>query len=136
MPLYFCETHSEGVVQLGPYTFKNGYLRTTPGNDSTVGPILQNFYGCKRLSDAEEAAKNKEWSAAKTTKTVSPDDLTAEQKAAIHAELAAKAEADAEAKEKADAEAKAKADAEAKAKADAEAKAKADAAAKAKTEQK
>ena len=116
MPLYFNENHSKGVVQLGPYTFKGGYYRTSVGNDSTIGPILTTFYGCRRLTDEEEAAKNKEWAAKKNPTS----DLSDEEKANIQRELEEKlkAETAAKAKAKEEAEAKAKEEAEAKTKAE------------------
>lgn len=87
MSLYFNETHKKGIVQLGPYTFKNGYIRTSPANDQTIGRILTQFYGCVRLTDEEEKAKNDEWASKK-------DSLTDAQKAQIHKELQEKADAD------------------------------------------
>lgn len=130
MALYFNSVHSKGVVQLGPYTFKGGYIRTSDANDKTVGPILVTFYGCARLTAEEEQAKNEEWSKKKNPNS----DLSDEEKANIHNELEAKQrEAAEEAKRAAEEaakkvdEANAKAAAEAKAKAEAEAKAAADA---------
>lgn len=103
MALYFNAAHSKGTVNLGPYKFKNGYLRTTSANDAVVGLMLVTYYGCRKLTAEEEAEKDAEWQAAREARESAAakqesSQLSDEEQAKIHAELEAKAAADAAAK--------------------------------------
>ncbi len=137
MPQYYYNKNHAQHDQLrsGPYVFRNGLIKTDDANDSTVGPILVTFYGCRKVSDVEALAVLEKYnSSALETEgelikaQIAVDKAKAEddaKKAKVAAdEDSAKAEA-----LKAEA-AKAKAEADAKAKAEADAKAKAEAGAK------
>ena len=150
MPQYYYNKNHAQHDQLrsGPYVFRNGLIKTDDANDSTVGPILVTFYGCRKVSDVEALAvlekynssaletegelikaqiaadKAKAEDDAKKAKAAADEDSAKAE--ALKAEAAkAKAEADAKAealKAEAEADAKAKAEADAKAKAEAGAK--------------
>ena len=147
MPQYYYNKNHAQHDQLrsGPYVFRNGLIKTDDANDSTVGPILVTFYGCRKVSDVEALAVLEKYnSSALETEgelikaQIAADKAKAEddaKKAKVAAdEDSAKAEAlkalKAETVNKLEADAKAKADADKKAKAEADAKAKADAGAK------
>ena len=133
---YYNKNHAQhDQMRSGPYVFRNGLIKTDDANDSTVGPILVTFYGCRKVSDVEALAVLEKYnSSALGTEgelikaQIAADKAKAEddaKKAKVAAdEDSAKAEA-----LKAEA-AKAKAEADAKAKAEADAKAKAEAGAK------
>ena len=144
MPQYYYNKNHAQHDQLhsGPYVFRNGLIKTDDANDSTVGPILVTFYGCRKVSDVEALAVLEKYnSSALETEgelikaQIAADKAKAEddaKKAKVAAdEDSAKAEAlKAETAKKLEADAKAKADADKKAKAEADAKAKAEAGAK------
>ena len=147
MPQYYYNKNHAQHDQLrsGPYVFRNGLIKTDDANDSTVGPILVTFYGCRKVSDVEALAVLEKYnSSALETEgelikaQIAADKAKAEddaKKAKVAAdEDSAKAEAlkalKAETVNKLEADAKAKADADKKAKAEADAKAKAEAGAK------
>ena len=133
---YYNKNHAQhDQLRSGPYVFRNGLIKTDDANDSTVGPILVTFYGCRKVSDVEALAVLEKYnSSALETEgelikaQIAADKAKAEddaKKAKVAAdEDSAKAEAlKAEAaKAKAEADAKAKAEADAKAKAEADAK--------------
>ena len=146
MPQYYYNKNHAQHDQLrsGPYVFRNGLIKTDDANDSTVGPILVTFYGCRKVSDVEALAVLEKYNssaletegelikaqiAADKAKAKAEDDA---KKAKVAAdEDSAKAEAlKAETAKKLKADAKAKADADKKAKAEADANAKAEAGAK------
>ena len=147
---YYNKNHAQhDQMRSGPYVFRNGLIKTDDANDSTVGPILVTFYGCRKVSDVEALAvlekynstaletegelikaeiaadKAKAEDDAKKVKAAADEDSAKAE--ALKAETAKKLEADAK---KLEADAKAKADAYKKAKAEADAKAKAEADAK------
>ena len=147
---YYNKNHAQhDQMRSGPYVFRNGLIKTDDANDSTVGPILVTFYGCRKVSDVEALAvlekynstaletegelikaeiaadKAKAEDDAKKAKAAADEDSAKAE--ALKAETAKKLEADAK---KLEADAKAKADAYKKAKAEADAKAKAEADAK------
>ena len=147
MPQYYYNKNHAQHDQLrsGPYVFRNGLIKTDDANDSTVGPILVTFYGCRKVSDVEVLAVLEKYnSSALETEgelikaQIAADKAKAEddaKKAKVAAdEDSAKAEAlkalKAETVNKLEADAKAKADADKKARAEADAKAKAEAGAK------
>lgn len=147
MPQYYYNKNHAQHDQLrsGPYVFRNGLIKTDDANDSTVGPILVTFYGCRKVSDVEALAVLEKYnSSALETEgelikaQIAADKAKAEddaKKAKVAAdEDSAKAEAlkalKAETVNKLEADAKAKADADKKARAEADAKAKAEAGAK------
>ena len=133
---YYNKNHAQhDQMRSGPYVFRHGLIKTDDANDSTVGPILVTFYGCRKVSDVEALAVLEKYnSSALETEgelikaQIAADKAKAEddaKKAKVAAdEDSAKAEAlKAEAaKSKAEADAKAKAEADAKAKAEAGAK--------------
>ena len=143
---YYNKNHAQhDQMRSGPYVFRNGLIKTDDANDSTVGPILVTFYGCRKVSDVEALAVLEKYnSSALETEgelikaQIAADKAKAEddaKKAKVAAdEDSAKAEAlkalKAETVNKLEADAKAKADADKKAKAEADAKAKAEAGAK------
>ena len=143
---YYNKNHAQhDQLRSGPYVFRNGLIKTDDANDSTVGPILVTFYGCRKVSDVEALAVLEKYnSSALETEgelikaQIAADKAKAEddaKKAKVAAdEDSAKAEAlkalKAETVNKLEADAKAKADADKKAKAEADAKAKAEAGAK------
>ena len=140
---YYNKNHAQhDQMRSGPYVFRNGLIKTDDANDSTVGPILVTFYGCRKVSDVEALAVLEKYnSSALETEgelikaQIAADKAKAEDDAkkakAAADEDSAKAEAlKAETAKKLEADAKAKADADKKAKAEADAKAKAEADAK------
>lgn len=141
MPQYYYNKNHAHHDQLrsGPYVFRNGLIKTDDANDSTVGPILVTFYGCRKVSDVEALAVLEKYNskALETEGVLIKEKIAADKaKAAEEAkkakadavEDAAKAEAlKAAMDEKLEADKKAKEEADAKAKADANAKAKTDA---------
>lgn len=143
---YYNKNHAQhDQMRSGPYVFRNGLIKTDDANDSTVGPILVTFYGCRKVSDVEALAVLEKYnSSALETEgelikaQIAADKAKAEDDAkkakAAADEDSAKAEAlkalKAETVNKLEADAKAKADADKKAQAEADAKAKAEAGAK------
>lgn len=54
---YYNKNHAQhDQMRSGPYVFRNGLIKTDDANDSTVGPILVTFYGCRKVSDVEALA--------------------------------------------------------------------------------
>lgn len=49
--------------QSGPYVLNFGIISVLSPADSTVGPILVNYYGCKKVSAAQAAAHLKKMKA-------------------------------------------------------------------------
>ena len=141
MPQYYYNKNHATHDQLrsGPYVFRNGLIKTDDANDSTVGPILVTFYGCRKVSDVEALAVLEKYNskALETEGVLIKEKIAADKAKAAEeakkakadaADDAAKAEAlKAAMNEKLEADKKAKEEADAKAKADADAKAKADA---------
>ena len=129
MPQYYYNKNHAQHDQLrsGPYVFRNGLIKTDDANDSTVGPILVTFYGCRKVSDVEALAVLEKYnsSALETEGELIKAQIAADK---------AKAEDDAKKAKVAADEDSAKAEAlkaeAAKAKAEADAKAKAEAGAK------
>ena len=137
MPQYYYNKNHAQHDQLrsGPYVFRNGLIKTDDANDSTVGPILVTFYGCRKVSDVEALAVLEKYnsSALETEGEIIKAQIAADKAKAEDDAKKAKVAADKDS-EKAEAlkaeAAKAKAEADAKAKAEADAKAKAEAGAK------
>ena len=142
MPQYYYNKNHAQHDQLrsGPYVFRNGLIKTDDANDSTVGPILVTFYGCRKVSDVEALAVLEKYnsSALETEGELIKAQIAADKAKAEDDAKKAKAAADEDSAKaealkaealKAEA-AKAKAEADAKAKAEADAKAKAEAGAK------
>ena len=137
MPQYYYNKNHAQHDQLrsGPYVFRNGLIKTDDANDSTVGPILVTFYGCRKVSDVEALAVLEKYnsSALETEGELIKAQIAADKAKAEDDAKKAKAAADEDSAKaealKAEA-AKAKADADKKAKAEADAKAKAEAGAK------
>lgn len=127
---YYNKNHAaHDQLRSGPYVFRNGLIKTDDANDSTVGPILVTFYGCRKVSDVEalavlekynskaletegaliqakiESDKAKTVEEAKKAKADAADDAAKAE--ALKAAADEKLEADKKAKEKADAKAKA-----------------------------
>ena len=143
---YYNKNHAQhDQMRSGPYVFRNGLIKTDDANDSTVGPILVTFYGCRKVSDVEALAVLEKYnSSALETEgelikaQIAADKAKAEddaKKAKVTADKdSAKAEAlkalKAETVNKLEVDAKAKADADKKAQVEADAKAKAEAGAK------
>ena len=135
---YYNKNHAQhDQLRSGPYVFRNGLIKTDDANDSTVGPILVTFYGCRKVSDVEALAVLEKYnsSALETEGELIKAQIAADKAKAEDDAKKAKVAADedsakAEAAKKLEADAKAKADADKKAKAEADAKAKADAGAK------
>lgn len=96
MAFYYNENF-KGVqnVQSGPYTFKYGLIQTSEQNDATVGPILVNFYGCKKVK-AETATKILKQHQPESAETSKVENLSAQEAAAKTAEEAKKAAVEAE----------------------------------------
>ena len=137
MPQYYYNKNHAQHDQLrsGPYVFRNGLIKTDDANDSTVGPILVTFYGCRKVSDVEALAVLEKYnsSALETEGELIKAQIAADKAKAEADAKKAKVAADEDSAKaealKAEA-AKAKADADKKAKAEADAKAKAEAGAK------
>lgn len=137
MPQYYYNKNHAQHDQLrsGPYVFRNGLIKTDEANDSTVGPILVTFYGCRKVSDVEALAVLEKYnsSALETEGELIKAQIAADKAKAEDDAKKAKVAADEDSAKaealKAEA-AKAKAEADAKAKAEAGAKAKAEAGAK------
>ena len=137
MPQYYYNKNHAQHDQLrsGPYVFRNGLIKTDDANDSTVGPILVTFYGCRKVSDVEALAVLEKYnsSALETEGELIKAQIAADKAKAEDDAKKAKVAADEDSAKaealKAEA-AKAKAEADAKAKAEAGAKAKAEAGAK------
>ncbi len=137
MPQYYYNKNHAQHDQLrsGPYVFRNGLIKTDDANDSTVGPILVTFYGCRKVSDVEALAVLEKYnsSALETEGELIKAQIAADKAKAEDDAKKAKVAADEDSAKaealKAEA-AKAKAEADAKAKAEADAKAKAEAGAK------
>ena len=137
MPQYYYNKNHAQHDQLrsGPYVFRNGLIKTDDANDSTVGPILVTFYGCRKVSDVEALAVLEKYnsSALETEGELIKAQIAADKAKAEDDAKKAKVAADEDSAKaealKAEA-AKAKAEADAKAKADADKKAKAEAGAK------
>ena len=54
---YYNKNHAQhDQLRSGPYVFRNGLIKTDDASDSTVGPILVTFYGCRKVSDVEALA--------------------------------------------------------------------------------
>ena len=133
---YYNKNHAQhDQMRSGPYVFRNGLIKTDDANDSTVGPILVTFYGCRKVSDVEALAVLEKYnsSALETEGELIKAQIAADKAKAEDDAKKAKAAADEDSAKaealKAEA-AKAKAEADAKAKAEADAKAKAEAGAK------
>lgn len=133
---YYNKNHAQhDQMRSGPYVFRNGLIKTDDANDSTVGPILVTFYGCRKVSDVEALAVLEKYNstALETEGELIKAKIAADKAKAEDDATKAKAAAD-EDSAKAEAlkaeTAKAKAEADAKAKAEADAKAKAEAGAK------
>ena len=125
---YYNKNHAQhDQLRSGPYVFRNGLIKTDDASDSTVGPILVTFYGCRKVSDVEALAVLEKYnsSALETEGELIKAQIAADK---------AKAEDDAKKAKVAADEDSAKAEAlkaeAAKAKAEADAKAKAEAGAK------
>ena len=137
MPQYYYNKNHAQHYQLrsGPYVFRNGLIKTDDANDSTVGPILVTFYGCRKVSDVEALAVLEKYnsSALETEGELIKAQIAADKAKAEDDAKKAKVAADEDSAKaealKAEA-AKAKAEADAKAKTEADAKAKAEAGAK------
>ena len=133
---YYNKNHAQhDQMRSGPYVFRNGLIKTDDANDSTVGPILVTFYGCRKVSDVEALAVLEKYnsSALETEGELIKAKIAADKAKAEDDAKKAKVAADEDSAKaealKAEA-AKAKAEADAKAKAEADAKAKAEAGAK------
>ena len=133
---YYNKNHAQhDQMRSGPYVFRNGLIKTDDANDSTVGPILVTFYGCRKVSDVEALAVLEKYnsSALETEGELIKAQIAADKAKAEDDAKKAKVAADEDSAKaealKAEA-AKAKAEADAKAKAEAGAKAKAEAGAK------
>ena len=133
---YYNKNHAQhDQMRSGPYVFRNGLIKTDDANDSTVGPILVTFYGCRKVSDVEALAVLEKYnsSALETEGELIKAQIAADKAKAEDDAKKAKVAADEDSAKaealKAEA-AKAKAEADAKAKAEADAKAKAEAGAK------
>ena len=133
---YYNKNHAQhDQLRSGPYVFRNGLIKTDDANDSTVGPILVTFYGCRKVSDVEALAVLEKYnsSALETEGELIKAQIAADKAKAEDDAKKAKVAADEDSAKaealKAEA-AKAKAEADAKAKAEADAKAKAEAGAK------
>lgn len=133
---YYNKNHAQhDQLRSGPYVFRNGLIKTDDANDSTVGPILVTFYGCRKVSDVEALAVLEKYNskALETEGELIKAQIAADKAKAEDDAKKAKAAADEDSAKaealKAEA-AKAKAEADAKAKAEAGAKAKAEAGAK------
>ena len=115
---YYNKNHAQhDQMRSGPYVFRNGLIKTDDANDSTVGPILVTFYGCRKVSDVEALAVLEKYnsSALETEGELIKAQIAADKaKAEALKAEAAKAKAEADAKAKAEADAKAKAEAGAK----------------------
>ena len=133
---YYNKNHAQhDQMRSGPYVFRNGLIKTDDANDSTVGPILVTFYGCRKVSDVEALAVLEKYnsSALETEGELIKAQIAADKAKAEDDAKKAKAAADEDSAKaealKAEA-AKAKAESDAKAKAEAGSKAKAEAGAK------
>ena len=133
---YYNKNHAQhDQMRSGPYVFRNGLIKTDDANDSTVGPILVTFYGCRKVSDVEALAVLEKYnsSALETEGELIKAQIAADKAKAEDDAKKAKVAADEDSAKaealKAEA-AKAKAEADTKAKAEADAKAKAEAGAK------
>lgn len=84
------------ITQSGPYVFKFGVIVVDESAKKTVGPILENFYGCKEIS-AKQAATHLKKAAADSVEAQAAAEEAERQEVAAK-EAAEKATAEAEAK--------------------------------------